>query len=242
MAHRFYVKELGNSDRVRLAGETVRHLHVLGLSTGSEVVLFDGTGWEFHAQIESISRSSAEARILRRSEISREAALDLTIACAVPKGRRMDTLVRMCSELGIRRIVPLVTGRSVVKPTGRKGASHKLDRWRKIGEAASEQCGRNLITTIDPPTRFAELLDHADVFDLAVILSPDDAAPSLADLLEEHSGLASLLILVGPEGGFTSEEMELAGARGAQPAKLTRSTLRVETACVAAAAVALILR
>lgn len=239
MVRRFHVDSIGKAERVRLEAETVRHLHVLGLGRGSEVVLFDGTGREALACIEEISRTSAAARILRRHEVSREAETELTLACAPPKGRRMDTLVRMCAELGVRRIVPLIARRSVVRPTARDASSHKLERWRKICVAASEQSGRNVMTSVDPPVELPPLLERTAEFDLIVILSPDEAAPTLPALLSGHSGAASLLILLGPEGGFTEEEMDLATRHGAKPARLTHSTLRIETACVTAAALTL---
>jgi 16S rRNA (uracil1498-N3)-methyltransferase len=93
MLHRFHVNDLGDSGHVRLKPEVVRHLRVLGLSPGSEVVLFDGTGLEVLARIE-MERGVYRALVLRRTRLSREAALEVTVACAVPKGQRMDTLVR----------------------------------------------------------------------------------------------------------------------------------------------------
>jgi len=264
MLHRFHVEEIGDWERVRLPRQTVHHLHVLGLSAGSEVVLFDGTGCEVLARIESMSSAEAQALILRRTHRGdpqtqssalgdpREASLDVTIACAVPKGRRMDTLVRACAELGVGRIVPLITRRSVVKPgersrgpqareiaSGDLRPSRKMDRWRKICVAASEQSGRNRITSVEPPATLPDFLKRTPDFDLAVILSPEGSAATLASLLAPYDRLASLVILVGPEGGFTDEELELAARHGLRTARLTRSILRVETACIAAAAVAL---
>jgi len=239
MTHRFHVKRIGTRDRVRLDAETVRHLHVLGLGEGSEVVLFDGTGGESYARIEEISRRAATARIVRRDEVSREPTLELTLACAPPKGRRMDTLVRMCAELGVRCIVPLIAQRSVVRPKNGKEPSHKLERWRKICLAASEQSGRTFAAVVEPPVRFPDILDRADAFDLAVLLSPEEDVPTLAALLDAHPDVTSLLLVVGPEGGVTEEESALAARHGVPSARLTPSILRVETACVAAVAVAL---
>ena len=239
MPHRFHVETLGTGDRVPLGAETVRHLHVLGMSTGDEVVLFDGTGAETLVRIESLSRTSGEACVLRRTAARREAAVAVTLACAVPRGRRMDTLVRMCAELGVRRIVPLLARRSVVRPDDAR--SHKLDRWRKICVAAAEQSGRSLVTTVETPTPLSDLVDRLDSFDLAILLSPDDAAPPLPDVLRRHGGVRSLLMMVGPEGGFTSEEVGLAAGRGATVARLTGDTLRIETASVVASGVVTVL-
>ena len=237
MSHRFHVETLGDANRVRLPAETARHLRVLGLAEGSEVVLFDGTGLEVVARVSTLSRDAAEVLLLRRDEVTRETDVALTLACAVPKGRRMDVLVRMCAELGVGRIVPLVTQRSVVRPEG--SSSHKHERWRKICISASEQSGRNVVTDVAAPVTLDAFLEDADAFDLAVMLSPDADASTLARVLETAAHPRTLLILVGPEGGFTANENACARRFGAAVARLTRSTLRIETACVAAAAVAL---
>ena len=239
MSHRFHIETIGDSDDVRITGEVVRHVRVRGLTTGDDVILFDGTGIEARARIEQLTRSYVDLRILERTEISREPRIRLTIACAFPKGKRVDTLIRMCAELGTDTIIPLVTDRSVVKPQSGGERSHKLDRLSKIAAAASEQSGRNLIMKIGPPDRFGSMLEKVNEFDLAVILTPGDELPTLYSLLREKMRGTSLLVLVGPEGGFTPREMELAIEREAIPAHLTTSVLRIETACVSAAAVAL---
>ena len=248
MTHRFHVTDPGDGEHVRLAPDTVHHLRVLGLSEGSEVVLFDGAGLELLARIESLSRADARAFVLRRTRLSREAAVELTLACAVPKGPRMDTLVRACAELGVAAVVPLITRRSVVKPgkparhprdpepgQGASQPSGKMARWQKISVAASEQSGRNRVMSVEPPAAFPDFLERSPGLGLAVLLSPDESAPALPVLLAQHGELARLVILVGPEGGFADDELELAAAHGLKTARLTRSILRVETACIAAA-------
>ena len=237
MSHRFHVEKLGESERLVLGAGTARHLDVLGLGAGSEVVLFDGTGAEAVVRIERLSRTSAEACVLRRSAPRTDAGPEVTLASAVPKGRRMDILVRMCAELGVRHIVPLVTGRSVVRPAADTPRSHRLDRWRKICTAAAEQSGHTLLTTVEPPADLTAILPHIGNYDLTVLLSPDAAAPTLAEVLTRRADAKTVLMLVGPEGGWTPEEVSLAVGRGAEAARLTRDILRLETACVAASAV-----
>ncbi len=236
MAHRFHIPSMPESGRVTLPAGVARHLDVLSLGVGSEVVLFDGSGREARVRITSVSKGKAEAEIVGAAERDRESAVAVTLATAVPKGRRMDTLVRMCAELGVARIVPLVTRRSVVKPPAGDDRSGKLERWRKICLAASEQSGRNRLTEIAAAENLAALLKRAGEFDLAVLLSPDDAAPALSDLLASRGDAKTILLILGPEGGFTDDELSLAVSSGAQPARLTRSILRIETACVVAVA------
>ncbi len=238
MSHRFHIPRLPDSGPVTLPAEVARHLDVLGLGAGNEVTLFDGAGREAIAKVISVGKKSAEAQVVRVGQSSREAAVQVTLATAVPKGRRMDTLVRMCAELGVRRIVPLVAKRSVVRlPLGDEGAG-KLDRWRTISVAASEQSGRNVLAEVSAAASLKSLLAAKGEFDLAVILHPAADAPTLPALLASRAGAKSLLLILGPEGGFTDDEVALAVSQGAHPARLTRSILRIETACVAAVAVA----
>jgi len=236
MAHRFHVDDLPESGRMALPAGVARHLDVLGLGPGSEVVLFDGSGREARARVVSDAKGAAEAEVLGVSRRDRESAVSVTLATAVPKGRRMDTLVRMCAELGVARIVPLLTRRSVVKLPEGDDRSGKLERWRKICRAASEQSGRNVLAEIAPAAGLAGLLDRAKEYDLVVILSPTPSAPDLPVLLDRCSDAGAVLLVVGPEGGFTDDELSLASYAGALPARLTRSTLRIETACVTAVA------
>ncbi len=252
MAHRFHIPSLPDSGRVALPAGVARHLDVLGLGAGDEVVLFDGSGREARVRITSVLKGAAEAEIVGAAERDPDSigTVAVTLATAVPKGRRMDTLVRMCAELGVARIVPVIARRSVVKlplaprPDGTRGSqegndrSGKLARWRKICLAASEQSGRNRLTEIAAAEDFAAVLKRVGEFDLAVLLSPDDAAPALSDLLASRGDAKTILLLLGPEGGFTDDELALAASSGAQPARLTRSILRIETACVVAAATA----
>jgi 16S rRNA (uracil1498-N3)-methyltransferase len=239
MTRRFHIAALPEEGAVRLPPEAVRHLRVLGLFEGDEVVLFDGRGHERLARIVQLAPNAAQAEILGRHTASAEAERDLTLACAVPKGRRMDTLVRMCSELGVRRIVPMITRRSVVKPGRADTTSQKQRRWQRISVSASEQSSRSVVTSVTTPEPFPEFLQSLVDDALVVILHPDESASALTTLVEQHANVASWVLLIGPEGGFTDDEMALAEARGAVRARLTPSVLRVETACVAAAAVVL---
>ena len=238
MAHRFHIPSLPGSGRVKLPPEVARHLDVLDLGAGSEVVLFDGSGREAKATIVGVAKGAAEAEVMSVSTESREASVAVTLATAVPKGRRMDTLVRMCAELGVRRIVPLVAKRSVVRiPLGDE-RSGKLGRWRKIARAASEQSGRNVLAEVSPAADLKTLLAGAAAHDLVVVLHPSEASPPLGALLGSRPSAKSILLILGPEGGFTGDELALAESVGIPRARLTRSVLRIETACVAAVSAA----
>ena len=236
MSHRFHIPTLPESGHVTLPAGVARHLDVLGLGVGSEVVLFDGTGREAVARIVQTGKGAAEAEIVQSRDARGESSVAVTLATAVPKGRRMDTLVRMCAELGVARIVPLVTRRSVVKLPEGDDRAGKLARWRKICVAAGEQSGRNVLAEIAPAATLRTLFAGTGDYDLAVLLTPDDSAATLPALLASRADAKSILLILGPEGGFTDDEVALAASSGALPARLTRSVLRIETACVAAVA------
>lgn len=235
MRARFHVENLSGGERLALGEEVVRHLHVLGLKPGDAITLFDGGGDEALARIETLARRSAEVSILSQSTVSREPDVRVTLACAVPKGRRMDGLVRMVAELGCRRIAPLITARSVVKPTADR--SGRMHRWDAICIAASEQSGRNRITVVETPATFEAFLARPDRDELTVLLSPADDAPTLAALMAERADLREVTLIIGPEGGFTPEELDLARSSNVRVARLTPSILRIETAAVAAVAI-----
>jgi 16S rRNA (uracil1498-N3)-methyltransferase len=156
------------------------------------------------------------------------------IASAVPKGDRADWMIEKLSELGVSRFIPLATARSVVHP---KGAG-KLDRWRRIATESAKQSRRAGVLQIEPLTaldRFTESLESPAVF-----LSTDPKAPPILSCSSFILHPSSLCLLIGPEGGWTDDEMAAFARRNLTAAKLTETILRVETAAVVAAAIVML--
>jgi 16S rRNA (uracil1498-N3)-methyltransferase len=154
----------------------------------------------------------------------------LTLLTAVPRGGRMDFLVQKCSELGVSRIVPVITARSVVRPE-----PAKRGRWEKIAREAARQCGRADVPEVSPPTPLAAALAASDLPDRRLMLSPEAGGRPLRALLPDRAATA---LLVGPEGGLDTAEVEAARAAGFQAASLGSRILRVETAAIVAVALA----
>jgi 16S rRNA (uracil1498-N3)-methyltransferase len=232
MSDRYFIDEPISSDRVVLAGPEAHHLiHVMRASRGSRVVLFDGAGAEFQAVVQQIGRSEVELSILSRDEVDRELPIHLTLGIALPKGDRQKWLVEKAVELGVTRIVPLRTQRGVAQPV-----EQALQRLRRSVIEASKQCGRNRLLQIDDPRGWSDFVDDAAAVPCRLLANPQGFhKTSQIPIPEELPDRVSLA--VGPEGGFTSEEVTQAVAAGWHTVDLGPRILRVETAALALAAV-----
>jgi 16S rRNA (uracil1498-N3)-methyltransferase len=231
--HRFYVAKIGSEDRLWLEGAEARHLsRVLRICVGDEVGVFDGSGVECVGVVAEVGRARAQIEILRREKVSRDPAINVTLGCALVKSRAMALVVEKCCELGLQELVPVETRRSVPKVADRDAAH--LERWRRYAIEASKQCGRTTITRIAAPRPLRAFLARADDYDVALVCSPDGKAPRLHEVLDGHEDAKSVGYLIGPEGGLEPDEMSDAAAYGFKPVRLGKSTLRTETAAMAA--------
>jgi 16S rRNA (uracil1498-N3)-methyltransferase len=213
-------------------GDEHHHLsRVLRARPGEAITLFDGAGGEVPARIVRIGHDRTElvAEVGAGERAAAPPETPLVLLTAVPRGGRMDFLVQKCCELGVSRIVPVITARSVVRPEPAKRA-----RWEKIAREAARQCGRADVPTVSPPAPLAAAL-AAELPTRRIVLSPEPGAPPLRTLLPDRAATA---LLVGPEGGLADAEVEAARAAGFQPASLGSRILRVETAAIVAVALA----
>jgi 16S rRNA (uracil1498-N3)-methyltransferase len=232
MADRFYTPEpLGPGEFV-LAGADAHHLAVVRrFAPGDAVTLFNGDGHDYPATVVSAGKKSVVLSVAAGVAADRELPFPLVVAAALPKADRADFLVEKLTELGVSEFVPLVTARSVVLA---KGA--KVEKLERAVIEASKQCGRNRLMRVRPPTAWADLLASPDLPPVRVVLHPPpDGERSVA--LSRLSGSAGVAVAVGPEGGFTPDELAAADAAGWGRAALGPRVLRVETAAVAAAAI-----
>lgn len=232
---RFRVEDV-SPPSITVGGEEAVHaLRVLRLGVGSEVVLFDGRGGEVQGTIRRADRTQFEVEVTRREEIDRGEASSLVLAVATPKGRRGDWLVEKCAEFGVRALWPLRTRRGEVEP-----GEAKLDRWRRKAIEAAKQSRQSVAMTIEPTRALSDLRGAV----AGRCLFVGDAAGSKETFSEALSGLPpagpggrEILMVVGPEGGFTASEQADLGAIGCRAVGLGGTILRVETAAIAAAAV-----
>jgi 16S rRNA (uracil1498-N3)-methyltransferase len=235
MADRYYCDVPITTDRAELKGPEAHHLlHVIRARVGDRVTLFDGSGCEFPAVVERLGRADVELAVLDRVAVDRELPMELVLAVALPKGERQKWLVEKVVELGVARLVPLVTARGVAQPWGQA-----VDRLRRGVIEASKQCGRNRLMEIGFPKAWPEFLDATEQIPCRWLAHPHTAAGTVVGSGGGWDrGGKSITLAVGPEGGFTDEEVAAAVAAGWQTVDLGPRTLRVETAAIALAALA----
>ena len=251
MSDRYFVDEPISPGRVVLAGPEAHHLiHVMRAAPGMRVVLFDGSGAEFPAVVQQVGRNEVELSVLSREEVSRELPVEVTLGVALPKGDRQKWLVEKAVELGVTRIVPLRTQRGVAQPV-----EQALARLRRSVVEASKQCGRNRLLQIDEPQDWSDFVADAADAPCRLLAHPQPESgrrrlrsPMRNACTQSATGVASqlagrragrLFLAVGPEGGFTGDEVVLATAAGWQTIDLGPRILRVETAALLLAAMAI---
>jgi 16S rRNA (uracil1498-N3)-methyltransferase len=228
MSERFFLAAAPRGNRAVLTGDEARHLsRVLRGQPGDEVVVFAGTGVEWPARIVRIARDEVELELADPTTDPARPGPRRTLAVALPKGERQKWLVEKLTELGVDRLVPLVTTRGVAEAT--EAARGRLERG--VIEAC-KQCGRNRLLEIAAPQTIAALL-ATDAACLAIVADPH--APPL-DATAVRAAGREIVGLVGPEGGFTADEIAAAERAGAIRAGLGPHVLRVETAAIALAA------
>ena len=238
MSQRFFVASPISGNRATLIESEAHHLiHVMRASVGDEVTLFDGSGCEFAARIESIGRGEVALTIIQRRAVDRELPLRLTLAVALPKGDRQQMLVEKATELGVTELVPLITQRGVAQP-----GEAARNRLRRAAIEAAKQCGRNRLMEIAPSAPwldYAARLAEAKPQSFAARLMAHPGGQPLASNRQSMlhwPASASVVAAIGPEGGFTHEEVTLGTAAGWQLVDLGPRILRVETAVLAIAA------
>ncbi|NBY05482.1 MAG: 16S rRNA (uracil(1498)-N(3))-methyltransferase [Betaproteobacteria bacterium] len=210
-----------------LSPAAARHAQVLRLQPQDPVQLFNGEGGEWSACIEQMGRKDVQVRVLDHLPVEREAAHHVVLAVGMPANERMDWLVEKATELGVARLVPLMTARSVLRLQSERALKRQA-HWQAMAHAACEQCGRNRPPVIEPPQSLVHWLqlDHGHSQKHLLSLSNQGAAPPL--------GSPHVTLLSGPEGGLSSTEEKLAIAAGFAPWQLGPRTLRAETAALAA--------
>lgn len=213
-----------------IEGDAANHIaRVLRLERGDPLIVFDGRGGEYAARIEEFRKGAVIVSVGDPSTAIRESPLSLTLAQGVSRGERMDWVVQKATELGVSRIVPVLTERTVVKLDA-KQAERKLLHWQGIATAACEQSGRDRIPAIDAPLALAEFLGGVGGHATRVLLSPTGSL-RIAELARRDGGI---IVLIGPEGGLAETEQQAALAAGFTAVRMGPRVLRTETAAVAA--------
>lgn len=246
--HRFFVessREWSPGTVVSLSAEDSAHAaRVLRLTPGNVIIICDGRGYEYEARLEQVSSRAVTARVTSARPSTAEPNTHLTLIQGVAKGAKMDLIVQKAVEVGVSRIIPVTTERTVVRLEPAKAAA-RVERWQRIAYEAAKQSGRAAIPVVETVRSWADLWSD-DEWDL--VLVPWEEETTLAvgtavrEALARRDAVTSSLriaIAIGPEGGFTVDEVALAGRQGARAVTLGPRILRTETAGLVAATLVL---
>lgn len=233
--HRFLVDPTNiKGGQVMLEGDDFKHLkQVLRLGPKDTIYLFDGSGVEYIANILAVNKNNAVAGIISTFKAETEPEIRLTLFQGIPKGEKMDLIIQKGVELGVHKIVPVITERTVVK-IDEKDKSKKVDRWLRISKEAAKQCRRAYIPYILEPIYFKEAIEMTRSFDSSVLLYENEAKKCLKEVLKCYTinKIEDIALFVGPEGGFASQEVELFAKTGSDIVGLGKRILRAETAAI----------
>ncbi|MRX11068.1 16S rRNA (uracil(1498)-N(3))-methyltransferase [Pseudoduganella sp. FT25W] len=226
----FCPQSLTIGQQLALPDSVAHHIHVLRLAPGALITVFNGDGGEYAAAVVELGRRSVTVEIKAHAAREAELPFAVTLAQALPEGSKMDWIIEKAIELGVSGFQPLAAQRCVVKLSAER-AEKKLEHWRGIIVSASEQSGRNRLAQLAPPQDYKQWITQQDLH-RRIILTPR-AEHSLADWAR-HQAPQAVTLVVGPEGGLSEQEEDLALRHGALPLSMGPRILRTETAALAA--------
>jgi len=222
------------SNYLIIDGDEFNHLeHVMRKKIGDRFIVVDGLGSAYEVELISVEKKIAEAKILSKHKNHNESDLNVTVAVGILKNpAKFDFLVEKVTELGVREIIPLHTERTIPEQA-------KTERWQKLALAGMKQCARSLLPTVQVLTSLEDLLKISNKFDLKLVFHKDiEQKPDINQLINIPN-LKSVVILIGPEGGFSDSEIEKTISSGFKPLSLGQRRLRTETAAIAASSLLL---
>lgn len=262
---RFFItgKYIVSPGSITITGEDVNHIkNVLRCKKGEILVLCDGNGIDFRVCIDSIEKGQVVTKILDASRNTREPPLETTLFQGIPKSDKMEYVIQKAVELGVKRIVPVITERTVFKANRNESLEKKKARWQRISLEAAKQCDRGIIPEIEEPVIFKEILKHFGGFEFVLVPYEEERQRTIKSFIEdinikaaetgriniksfegtesegtERASIKRAGILIGPEGGFSEEEAGLAAKAGGVLVTLGPRILRTETAGLAVLAI-----
>ena len=234
---RFFVspENIGEDNIIIDNREDLHHMvKVLRLSAGDEIDVSDSSQWEYRCEILSVDADLAVARIVDKQKFTAEPDVKVTLFQGIPKQGKMEVIVQKCVELGVESIVPVFMARTVVVDKGNFGK--KIQRWQKVSDEAVKQCRRGIIPQVQEPVRTAEAIEQFDRFDLVLFPYENEDGRTIKDELRSCGAPRNVAVIIGPEGGFSDEEAGAIVNAGGRSVSLGKTTLRTETAGMAAIA------
>ena len=237
---RFFTEPQNITENIAYIFEDAVHItRVLRMNEGDNVILFDGTGYEYTAVLTKIDSHECTAKIIEKQFSKLEPNVKVTIFQGIPKAGKMESIIQKSIELGAYQIIPTVLDRCIAKFDSEKKQNEKLKRWNKIALEAAKQCGRGIVSSVLPQVNLSEAISKMKTMDIGIMpyeLLGHRGESSLKSVLQAND-FKSIGILIGPEGGFSDAEALLVKDNGIIPVGLGKRILRTETVATAMLAV-----
>jgi len=229
---RFFISAEQSTDRhITISGEDVRHIAmVLRMKTGDELLLCDGEGTEYQTTIAQVGRSEIIADVKARSKRELRGPR-VTLCQGLPKSDKMDWIVQKATELGVASIIPLVTERTIVKI---RDEEKRISRWQKIAREAAMQSNRPTIPKVEKIQSLDGYIRTLDPDPWTLLILPwEEGTLPIKEVLRTNPDMKNIIVLIGPEGGFSAQEAAMGKEKGFHLVSLGQNILRTETAAVA---------
>jgi len=219
-------------NKINLVGEDVKHIaNVLRMQTDDTInICNNDTSENFLCKIESIQKEKILCEIIEKVNNETESNIDITIFQGIPKAEKMELIIQKCTELGVNTFVPVQMERCVVKLDS-KNEAKKIERWQKIAETAAKQCGRNKIPKVENQINLKNLLYLIKKYDIVLLAYENEQNCTLKNALKQLQNNPNLKvgIIIGPEGGIDTKEVQLLNESGVKTITLGKRILRTET-------------
>ncbi|MCI8806190.1 MAG: 16S rRNA (uracil(1498)-N(3))-methyltransferase [Clostridiales bacterium] len=213
---------------IEITGDDAKHIStVLRAKVDEEIIICDGYGTDYLCRLIGINKKQVLAEIIEKYENKNEPELKITLYQGLPKGDKMELVIQKCIEIGVDRIIPVITDNTVVK-IGDKAEKKNL-RWNKIAEAAAKQCGRGKIPHVDKILSFKDAVETSKTLDGVIIPYENERKKNIREFVKSFRG-KSIGIFIGPEGGFSENEITLCMENNISSVSLGKRILRTETA------------
>jgi len=223
-----------SKDKPVIDGQEAHHITaVFRLKPDDQIILVDGSGFEYKARIINAGKHQVVVCVLEKYAALTESPIKISVGQGYLKDKKMDMLIRHLTEIGITQWAPMLTEYSVPQPD-KKRNDPRIQRWEVIAREAVKQCGRTLTPEIISPISFDEAISHSVDMDLKIIFYENENRPFIQTMPKSDSRPSDIMALFGPEGGFSEKEVELARRAGFVTASLGPRIMRAETASIAA--------
>ena len=232
--HRFFVNSDSITDNhVKITGDDAEQIRkVLRIREGEEIAVLDRLGWEYRVQLKEIKKGHVTGEIIFKDFKSEDTKIKIVLGQGIPKGEKMDFIIQKATELGVHEIVPLKLERCVVRI--KDEGLEKIKRWQRIAKESSEQSLRRFIPSINTIYDLSQFCDKYKDTDLKIVFYEEEKKKGLKKFLNEKGEVKSISVIVGPEGGLSSEEIEIANSYGFISIGLGQRILRTETVALSA--------